>query len=96
MSEKSWSAETATYIRGIFAPVLSVAPIILIVLFLGCDQERDADVQTTPPSTSTQISAPEDLNIVLITIDTLRTDRLSCYGSDRVETPFIDGFAVSF
>jgi len=34
-----------------------------------------------------------DLNVVLITIDTLRSDRLSCYGSQRVETPVMDAFA---
>jgi arylsulfatase A-like enzyme/Tfp pilus assembly protein PilF len=39
------------------------------------------------------VVAPEDLNIVLITLDTMRSDRLSCYGSDRVDTPNIDAFA---
>jgi arylsulfatase A-like enzyme/Tfp pilus assembly protein PilF len=38
-------------------------------------------------------AAVEPLNIVLVTLDTLRTDRLSCYGSDRVSTPNIDAFA---
>ncbi|MBM3285391.1 MAG: sulfatase, partial [Candidatus Aminicenantes bacterium] len=32
-------------------------------------------------------------HVLLITIDTLRADRLSCYGSDRVETRTIDGLA---
>jgi len=32
-------------------------------------------------------------NVVLVTIDTLRTDRISCYGSDRLDTPNIDRFA---
>ena len=30
------------------------------------------------------------LNVLLITIDTLRADRLSCYGSQNVKTPHID------
>lgn len=30
------------------------------------------------------------LNLLLITIDTLRADRLSCYGSERLKTPNID------
>jgi len=48
----------------------------------------------TPAATEPLERAPRrDLNIVLITIDTLRTDRISCYGSDRVDTPNIDGFA---
>ena len=33
------------------------------------------------------------LNILLITIDTLRADRLSCYGSPVVKTPHIDALA---
>ena len=32
-------------------------------------------------------------NVLLVTIDTLRPDRLSCYGSSRLRTPNIDGLA---
>jgi arylsulfatase A-like enzyme/Flp pilus assembly protein TadD len=35
------------------------------------------------------------LNLLLITIDTLRADRLSCYDPTHVETPSIDGLAAS-
>jgi arylsulfatase A-like enzyme/tetratricopeptide (TPR) repeat protein len=35
------------------------------------------------------------LNIILITADTLRADRLSCYGSSRVATPNLDRLAAS-
>lgn len=40
-------------------------------------------------------SAPEARrpNVVLVTVDTLRADRIGCYGNDRVKTPFIDGLA---
>ena len=34
------------------------------------------------------------LNLLLITIDTLRADRLSCYSTEHVETPNIDSFAA--
>jgi arylsulfatase A-like enzyme/Tfp pilus assembly protein PilF len=33
-------------------------------------------------------------NVLLVTIDTLRTDRLSCYSSEHSETPNIDAFAA--
>jgi len=33
------------------------------------------------------------LNVLLITIDTLRPDRLSCYSREHLETPNIDGLA---
>jgi arylsulfatase A-like enzyme/Tfp pilus assembly protein PilF len=34
------------------------------------------------------------LNVLLITVDTLRADRLSCYGDSRLLTPNIDQFAA--
>ncbi len=34
-----------------------------------------------------------DFNVILITMDTTRADRLGCYGFRNVETPTIDGFA---
>lgn len=34
-----------------------------------------------------------DFNVVLITIDTLRADHLSCYGYERQTSPFIDSVA---
>jgi len=33
------------------------------------------------------------LNLLLISIDTLRADRLSCYGSQKVKTPSVDSLA---
>ncbi len=35
-----------------------------------------------------------DFNVILITLDTTRADRLACYGCKDVETPTIDGFAA--
>jgi arylsulfatase A-like enzyme/uncharacterized protein HemY len=35
----------------------------------------------------------KDLNVILITLDTCRADRLGCYGFSEIETPTIDGFA---
>jgi arylsulfatase A-like enzyme/Tfp pilus assembly protein PilF len=37
---------------------------------------------------------PAAPNVILITLDTLRPDRLSCYGSGTVDTPNIDRFAA--
>ena len=36
----------------------------------------------------------EDLNVLLVTIDTLRPDRLSCYSPKYLQTPRIDGLAA--
>jgi arylsulfatase A-like enzyme/Tfp pilus assembly protein PilF len=55
---------------------------------------RQLSLQTTPTEEETEERLlPEKLNIILITIDTLRADRLSCYGSDLVDTPNIDALA---
>jgi arylsulfatase A-like enzyme len=36
---------------------------------------------------------PEKTNVVLVTLDTLRADRLGCYGYGPARTPVLDGFA---
>ncbi|HEV7669362.1 MAG TPA: sulfatase-like hydrolase/transferase [Thermoanaerobaculia bacterium] len=38
--------------------------------------------------------APGDLNVLLITLDTTRADRLGCYGAKGVETPHLDALAA--
>jgi arylsulfatase A-like enzyme/Tfp pilus assembly protein PilF len=38
--------------------------------------------------------APAGLNVVVVTLDTLRADRLGCYGFRGIETPNIDGVAA--
>ncbi|MGB9204560.1 MAG: sulfatase-like hydrolase/transferase [Terriglobales bacterium] len=43
---------------------------------------------------ATQPSAKPALNVVLITIDTLRADHVGCYGYKRIKTPNIDGLAA--
>src|SRR4051812_38503824 len=35
------------------------------------------------------------LNVVVVTIDTLRPDHLHCYGYPNIQTPSLDGFAQS-
>lgn len=37
--------------------------------------------------------APRELNVVFVTLDTLRADRLGCYGFREIETPAIDALA---
>jgi len=64
---------------------------------IGCGRSE----QSQPPSTAEGPRAralegveQHDLNVILITLDTLRSDRLSCYGSALVDTPNIDRFAA--
>lgn len=44
--------------------------------------------------TLTSGKTPAGPNVVLVTIDTLRADRLGCYGYDRPTSPFLDSIAA--
>jgi arylsulfatase A-like enzyme/Tfp pilus assembly protein PilF len=62
---------------------ISVSLVFVVFLLLGSPAPLSAIVK--PEKTKK--------NILLITIDTLRADRLSCYSSDHVKTPNIDALA---
>jgi arylsulfatase A-like enzyme len=66
-----------------------LAPVVLLAALLGgCSGDG------TPPA---EIAETVDLanrpNIVLISVDTLRPDRLACYGHDRPTSPVMDRLA---
>jgi arylsulfatase A-like enzyme/Flp pilus assembly protein TadD len=68
-----------------------VASTRLPLLFLGClllVQVQIARLEGSPPTAKKAKS-----NLLLISIDTLRTDRLSCYSTEHLRTPNVDGFA---
>ena len=46
------------------------------------------------PGPTQQQTRTRDVNVLLITLDTLRADHLSCYGSKKVSTPNIDALAA--
>lgn len=58
------------------------------VTFLLTRESYEADVSRAEETADHDVS-----HVILITVDTLRKDALSAYGSERVETPTIDGFA---
>ena len=47
-----------------------------------------------PCAAGAQKTAQPALNVVLITIDTLRADHVGCYGYKQIKTPNIDGLAA--
>jgi len=62
------------------------SPIAVCLLILtSCSKPTPS-----PPSRP----APRNVNILLVTLDTLRADHLSCYGSKKVSTPNIDALAT--
>ena len=58
---------------------------LLLLGFVSC-QRAGRNAETAP-------RALRPLNLVVVTIDTLRPDHLGCYGYQKIETPAIDGIA---
>ncbi|MEZ4399455.1 MAG: sulfatase [Kofleriaceae bacterium] len=58
------------------------------------DATTRADAVVTPFA-PVPATVPADLNVVLITIDTLRADHVSSYGYPRATTPTLDGIAAA-
>lgn len=50
------------------------------------------DFVFVPPNTYS-MSRPDELNVILVSFDTLRPDRLSCFGHSRPTSSHIDSFA---
>lgn len=70
-----------TWTRRSFVAVAIAACAVGAIGVTGCSDEPDA------PRT------PSGLDVVLIVIDTLRADRLGCYGYDQPTSPTIDALA---
>jgi arylsulfatase A-like enzyme len=74
--------------------------IVLFVVSVGVQWQGRSRLQSAegfwPPTAPQPASKPMDSppNIVLIVFDTLRVDRLSCYGYARPTSPHIDAFAA--
>lgn len=74
------------------APVVVAAIVGLALLALACGRTPG---EVAPADEWATLAGPEvgRSNVILITLDTLRADRLSSYGSERVATPHIDSLA---
>lgn len=54
-----------------------------------------ASAATDPAQSPPQATRPAQPNVILLVLDTLRADRLGCYGCERPTSPRIDAFAAS-
>src|SRR5262245_1679655 len=82
MALRSDSFSTHSYHSGL--------AVVLGCLFLfGCSAKPD------PERRADKGRPRREVNVVLITIDTLRADHLSCYARDAVSTPNIDALAAA-
>ncbi len=74
-----------------------LAPAVLALVLASCAPEPEEAPPAAVPTDAGRLPAGASTDrppVILITIDTLRADRLSSYGSDRVETPHIDRLAA--
>jgi len=68
-------------------------------VWLGCGEPADAPLLVGyegPPAEAAGHTASDQLavdHLVWIVLDTLRSDRLGCYGAERVQSPYIDDLA---
>ncbi len=67
----------------IAAAVLALAALVAFLLL----RPRQPDLA--------RLRGGRDFNVILVTVDTLRADRIGCYGFPRVKTPTMDAFAAS-
>ncbi len=77
--------------------ILSIGSLALLTL-AGCrSSPRSSSNLSNQPGSTPRIEnstvKPQPVNVVLITLDTVRADHLHCYGDNKIETPVIDGLA---
>ena len=70
-----------------------------LLTLAGC---KSSSRSSSSGGTTQRVSTPQianstvelqPVNVVLITLDTVRADHLHCYGDDKIKTPVIDGLA---
>jgi arylsulfatase A-like enzyme/Tfp pilus assembly protein PilF len=65
-------------------PIWKILPALFLILCsVGCQKKADFS----------RLTAGKAFNFILISVDTLRADRLGCYGFKGIETPVIDEMA---
>lgn len=73
---------------GVFRGSAAVAGTLLLLASCHSPEKKAA-------SGGESLALRRRLNLVLVTIDTLRADRLGCYGYSKIETPNLDTLAKS-
>ncbi len=76
-------------------PVRSLALSVVCVGLLACQTatEPEPAIVESPPAPRLPHGDPEPMGLIVVTVDTLRADYLSCYGHARILTPSFDRLA---
>ncbi len=75
--------------RGVLALALGV---LLSVTFTACGNEAGEPQPGLEPAAAAELAFAGH-GVLLVSLDTLRADRLGCYGYDRPTSPFLDRLA---
>jgi arylsulfatase A-like enzyme len=67
---------------------------IVVVVSYGVGYRADHISLDVPPTVLNRVDASDEPDILLIVLDTLRTDRMSLYGYERSTTPQLDAFVA--
>lgn len=70
-------------------PAARAALVVLVLLFVAVGR----GVWRRPVGSLPRGLNPSDLNLLIVTLDTTRADRLGCYGATQVATPNLDRLA---
>ena len=74
--------------RAIVVIVVLKSVLVIALSTIGCSPE------TSPRAKLDQLRGDRKLNVLLVTLDTTRADRIGAYGFDEVDTPAIDSLAA--
>lgn len=67
--------------------IVSVGCLAVALLTAGCKSSRKPSAESS--------TTLKPINVVFITLDTVRADHLHCYGYKKIETPVIDSLAAN-
>ena len=78
-------------------PFARIAVALALLFWVAGGSGTRAALTAPLSQTRAQVTrpAPSQLNVVIITVDTLRGDHLACYGDTQIRTPNIDRLAQS-
>jgi arylsulfatase A-like enzyme len=79
--------------RGALTRPVVAAIVVLVLAGVVAAATRLRPAPAAPPLAGRAAAAPDAPNVLLVMVDTLRADHLSCYGSTVVRTPHIDQLA---
>lgn len=84
----------ATSRRHVAWAAAALASAVMVALAFAAARRPPATDEEARARIALRTPRPSELNVLVVTLDTLRADRLGCYGFTRVRTPHLDALAA--